>query len=447
MAAAAAGVALGMTLLSGGALLLYTDEGVLGSAGFLIALALGSVAAGVWVGAPDGPAPSHRRTVGRWMLAIGALVVASFTAMIWLRYPALQVSLLGPPLALVLLMAEPAYAIGALMAALEARQRAGQRTGQARPGGLATWVAAEGRVVVEGPAERPVGRGMAVPALLGTAAGVLAAGFWLVPALPPGPVFLAAALLLAAAGTLEMRSGPHDAPPAASARTEGVVLITGVGGRGQVGYGLARTLLEGGARVVIAGRSEEVDAHAAELGDDCVAVRADLATEAGAAQAVEAARSRWGRLDTVVNAVGGLRVISPLAETTPAEWDDELTRNARTAFLVSRAALPLLRESRGSVVNFASPAVAEPVKRLGAYTAGKSAVVALTRTLAAEESANGVRVNAIAPGMIDTDSNRASAADPDAVAWVSQEEVAAAVMALAGGAGGINGAVVRVEGG
>lgn len=221
-----------------------------------------------------------------------------------------------------------------------------------------------------------------------------------------------------------------------------VVLITGVGRVGQVGDALARAFHARGARLVLVGRSEEVETRATELGGDTVAVRADLETPEGAEAAVDAARTRWGRLDTVVNAVGGLRVVKPLAETTPEEWSAEIDRNARTAFLVSRAALPLLRESRGSIVNFASPAGERAVARLGAYSAGKAGVVALTRAMALEERANGVRVNAVAPGLIDTADNRA-AAEEGAAAWVSRDAIAEAVLFLAG-AQGVSGEILYV---
>lgn len=139
--------------------------------------------------------------------------------------------------------------------------------------------------------------------------------------------------------------------------------------------------------------------------------------------------------------------MKPLAETTPEEWEREVQRNARTAFLVSRAALPLLRASRGAIVNFASPAAIRAVANLGAYSAAKAGVAALTRAMAAEEAANGVRVNAVAPGMIDTEQNRAAVPDPDALKWVTREQIAEVVLFLASGAAsGITGEVVAVVG-
>ncbi len=114
---------------------------------------------------------------------------------------------------------------------------------------------------------------------------------------------------------------------------------------------------------------------------------------------------------------------------------------------MSRAALPLLRESGGAIVNFASPAGLRAVKGMAAYSAGKAGVVALTRALAKEEKAHGVRVNAIAPGMIDTAQNRESVDDPESADWVTREQVVAVTLFLAGERGsGINGETVSVMG-
>lgn len=427
VAALGAGLALGTSGMAGGALLLYVGERFLSSAGFLLALGLASLAAGMWVRAPDRSA-THHRLPGRWIFAVVALVIASFVATLWLASPAFQTSLVGPPVAVVFLLAEPLYAMGALLAGLEARtldlvgwrwhgvpQAAGHRTG------------------------------VAAPALLGTAAGVLVTAVWLIPTWPPGPVLIGAALLLTVVGSVEMGMGEskeaHMSKP--------VVIVTGVSAPGQVGFAVARAFAERGARLVVTGRSEEVESRARELGREVVAVMADLAEAEGAARVVAAARERWGRVDALINVAGGLTVTKPLAETAPGEWHREQESNATTAFLVTRAALPLLRQSRGAVVNFASPAASRPVPGLGAYSVAKAGVVALTRALALEEGGRGVRVNVVAPGVVDTESNR-SALENEALAGrelVTMDEVVEVVLFLSSGAAsGINGEVVHVKG-
>lgn len=422
-----AGLVLGAGSLSAGALLLYAGRGFLSSAGSLIALALLATAAGLWVGAPDGPAPGHRRVLGRWTFAILAMVIASFVATFWLQSPLAQTTQWGGPLAMVLLLAEPAYAIGALLAGLEARRR--------------HWLADRWYAV------RPTGgraAGVAVPAAVGAAVGVALAASWLIPAFPPGPVFLGLALILTTAGSLEMG---FTADPEEATMSDPVVIVTGVGEPGQVGYAVASAFVGRGYRVVVAGRDPAIADRARALGDGVVGIAADLAEADGAAAVVGAARERWGRLDALVNVAGGLHVMKSVGETSPEEWARELESNATTAFLMSRAALPLLRESRGAVVNFASPAGVRAVPRMAAYSAGKAGVVALTRSLAQEERGGGVRVNAIAPGIIDTAQNRDQMAGSDRESWVSMERVVDVVLFLASEAGsGVNGETVGVTG-
>ncbi len=418
LAASVAGLVLGASSFSAIALLLYSGSGFLDSVGSLVALGLLSLAAGLWVGAPGGLAPGPHRALGRWMFAVAALVIASFVASFWLGSPAAQTMRWGGPLAMVFLLAEPVYALGALLAGMGARSREG-------------W--SGGRSV-----------GVAVPAVVGAALGAALAASWLIPTFPPGPVFLGLALILTTAGSLEMGMAADSEEETMAER---VVLVTGVGSEGQVGYAVARAFAERGARVVVVGRGDGIEERARSLGPDVVGVAADLATADGAAAAVDAARGRWGRLDVLVNVAGGLHVVKPVSETTPEEWQSEVESNATTAFLVSRAALPLLRESRGAVINFASPAGERAVARMAAYSAGKAAVVALTRSLAKEEKGSGVRVNAIAPGMIDTAQNRASMPDADREDWVALDEVVDVVLFLADGASaGVNGETVSVLG-
>jgi NAD(P)-dependent dehydrogenase (short-subunit alcohol dehydrogenase family) len=427
VAAFGAGLALGAGGLAAGALLLYGDDGFLATAGLLMAFAVGSVAGGLWVGAPDRPAPGHRRILGRWMFAIAAMVVASFVATFWLRSPEIQASRWGPPVAVVLLLAEPAYAIGALLAGLEARRRA--------------WLGARWFAVRSAGGAGP--GGVAVPALLGVAVGVALAAGWLVPAFPPGPVFLGLALLLTLAGSLEMGLATE---PKEGIMSDRVVIVTGVGGRGQVGFAVAEAFVEQGARVVVTGRTEKVEGHARELGDDVVGVVADLADPDGAAAVVDAVRERWGRLDVLVNVAGGLHVMKPVADTSPDEWQREVDANVRTAFLMTRAALPLLRDSQGAIVNFASPSGLRATSGMAAYNAGKAGVVALTRSTALEEKDNGVRVNAVAPGVVNTEQNKDEMGE-DAMKWVRREEIVRTVLFLAGdGGSGVNGETVRVMG-
>lgn len=302
---------------------------------------------------------------------------------------------------------------------------------------------------------RADGAALTAVVLAGAGAGVLAAATILIPQLAAWTIFFGSAAALTLVGIWEGRA------PATQEREESmdgpmggnVVLVTGVGAPGQMGYALAQAFQAAGWQVAITGRSAELeDTHAnarmlAGLGSQVLGVAGDLTRDDHAARIVEAVRARFDRLDVLVNAAGGLSVIKPLVETTTQEWEREVARNAETAFVMSRAALPLLRERRGAIVNFASPAGFRAAARLGAYSAGKAAVVALTRALALEEKQNGVRVNAVAPGMIDTEANREAVEDPAKVAWVTREEIARVVLFLASEASsGISGETIPVLG-
>jgi NAD(P)-dependent dehydrogenase (short-subunit alcohol dehydrogenase family) len=266
----------------------------------------------------------------------------------------------------------------------------------------------------------------------------------MIPRLDAWGVFFAVALLLVPSAIFPISRDEESMTESAGAMRDRVVAVTGVGSTGQLGFAVASKFFAAGARLVVAGHSDAVRGLADQIGprERVVGVRADLTTTDGVA-AVVAAASSFGRLDALINIAGGLTVMSSIEDTTSEKFRHEMGINAETVLLMSRAVLPLLRASRGSIVNFTSPAGEHALPSMGAYSAAKAAVIALTQSLAAEEAANGVRVNAIAPGMIDTDQNRFSAG-ADAK-FVKREQVADAVMFLVSdAASGISGEVVHV---
>jgi NAD(P)-dependent dehydrogenase (short-subunit alcohol dehydrogenase family) len=400
------GATLGAAIETGAAVLLYTARGFLGTAGFLIALSLAALALGLWVGAESAPAPR------RWLGVIIAFASAGIFAAIWRSEPTPSVAGWSGALAALFLLAWPAYTSGALFTSLA------QRT-----------------------------RSLGAAALFGGAAGILSAALLLIPRLPPSVIFVGAALVLTAVALWDARQTHHEHLNGTAAMTNKVALVTGVGHQGQVGYVVAQRMLAAGARVCITDVTPRVLELASQLGESAFGVQADLTDESAVSKLIDAVRERFGKLDVVVNVAGGLSVIKPLADTQSDEWRRELQRNAETVFTVTRTALPMLRTARGSVINFASPAALRAQPQLGAYSAAKAAVVALTRALAIEEKENGVRVNAIAPGMIDTEQNRKSVPDPDKVAWVSRDQIADVVLFLAGdAAGAVTGETIQVLG-
>jgi NAD(P)-dependent dehydrogenase (short-subunit alcohol dehydrogenase family) len=175
-------------------------------------------------------------------------------------------------------------------------------------------------------------------------------------------------------------------------------LVTG--GSSGIGLAIARMLGDEGYDLTLASRRpERVQAAAEELG--AVAVAADVGDAEDCARVVAEHRERFGRLDVLVNSAG--IGIGGTVEDLPAKHLDlQLGVNLRGLFLVTQAAIPLLRESHGLIVNLASIAGTLPTPGLAAYGATKAAVISLTRSLNEELDGDGVRAIAICPGFVDT---------------------------------------------
>lgn len=182
-----------------------------------------------------------------------------------------------------------------------------------------------------------------------------------------------------------------------------VALITG--GRGGIGRAIVARFLREGARVYAADLSEEGSLKAHD-DDGSVFVKLDVSREADAIAAMEQVGEEAGRLDILVNAAG-IEIEKTIEHTTLEEWNRSFAVNATGTFLTSKYALPLLRNSAqgglsASIINFGSydGFIADP--GLAAYCATKGAVHALTRAMACDHGPEGIRVNAICPGYIDT---------------------------------------------
>lgn len=231
------------------------------------------------------------------------------------------------------------------------------------------------------------------------------------------------------------------------------------GGTSGVGLATARLLCDGGARVVVTGRSDRtVDAARAELGTGAVAVRSD----AGSAEDLDAlarrVRDEVGRLDLVfLNA--GITRHGPLGQMPPSVFDEVVGVNARGPLLGVQKFAPLVKRG-GSIVLTSSYAADHGYAGLGAYAASKAVVRSLTRTFARELISQEVRVNAVTLGPIDTDfaeknlgPERARGArerlrsDNPMGRFGRPEEVARAVLFLAAEATYTTGAELCVDGG
>ena len=181
-----------------------------------------------------------------------------------------------------------------------------------------------------------------------------------------------------------------------------VAIVTG-GGSG-IGKTIAEQLVGHGARVVIAGRkAKRLDAAARSIGADCIAFPADVRDPAQAAALIDKAVEAFGRLDVVINNAGkGWHAL--LKDMAPEVWQNDFALNAHAAFYCAQAAFPHLKAGgNGAIVNISSLAGQHGSLGVGAYSAAKAAVQMFTRVAAAEWGPHGIRVNAVAPGMIATE--------------------------------------------
>lgn len=191
--------------------------------------------------------------------------------------------------------------------------------------------------------------------------------------------------------------------------TRGAALVTG--GSSGIGFAIARMLQDEGFELtLVSRRAEKVGTAAAELG--AAAVAANMAEAEDCARVVAEHRDRFGRLDVLVNSAG-VGVGGRVADLPLKSLDLQLDVNLRGLFLVTQRAIPLLRESRGWIVNLASIAGTVPTPGLAAYGATKAAVIALTRSLNDELEADGVRAVALCPGFVDTPMAQWSGLEPE----------------------------------
>lgn len=233
-----------------------------------------------------------------------------------------------------------------------------------------------------------------------------------------------------------------------------VAVVTG--GASGIGAATARLLQTRGARVAVMDRSTD------GAPDGVMALRCDLTDASGVNEAVTTVVGELGGLDIVVNNAG-IGAVGDVAQNDDAEWARVLDVNVIGIARVTRAALPHLRHSpHAAVVNTCSAVAFVGVKQRALYSASKGAVLALTLAMAADHAAEGIRVNAVAPGTADTPwvARLLSAAeDPNAAAealrqrqplgrLVTADEVAHAIASLASpSAASTTGTVLRVDGG
>jgi NAD(P)-dependent dehydrogenase (short-subunit alcohol dehydrogenase family) len=240
-----------------------------------------------------------------------------------------------------------------------------------------------------------------------------------------------------------------------------VALVTGAG-RG-LGFAIAKALHQAGAIVAVNDRTAEIcETAIARLGGGkrLIAAPADLASADGPARAVAQA-AYGGRLDFLINNAA-VNVEKPIAATDDAHWDLHLNVILRASFLTVQAALLYLRQGRGCIVNIASELGLHAIANNVAYVSAKHGLVAMTKAMAIELAADGVRANALCPGTMDTELMQDCArdsGDPDAYyaafnryhpigRLATPDEIASFVLCLLSPAAGyMTGSAIAIDGG
>ena len=219
----------------------------------------------------------------------------------------------------------------------------------------------------------------------------------------------------------------------------GIVAVTGAAGA------LGRKTVE----ILGAAGWTVVGIDLGEVAADSVALAlggVDLTDEAAMSGAAARISVALGQLDGLVNIAGGF-AWETVADGSVATWDRLYAMNVRTALIASRALLPMITASRGAIVNIGAAAATKAAAGMGAYAASKSGVARLTEALAEEVKAQGVRVNAILPSILDTPANRADMPDADFGNWVTPTQLAGvAAFLLSPAADAITGALIPVTG-
>src|SRR5213083_950615 len=203
-----------------------------------------------------------------------------------------------------------------------------------------------------------------------------------------------------------------------------IAIVTGAG-RG-IGRATALELAQMGADIVVAELDREGAEHTAAevkgLGRRDSVVRTDVTSRNDLKAMAERARAELGRIDILVNNAGIYRAALPL-DVTEEHWDAIMTVNARAVFFASQAVLPvMISQRRGAIVNLASMAGKIGSPNNLPYNVSKAAVVSLTKSLALAHAKEGIRVNCVCPGFVETDMWTRVARDQGAVMGISAEE-------------------------
>lgn len=229
-----------------------------------------------------------------------------------------------------------------------------------------------------------------------------------------------------------------------------VVMVGGASGN--LGQATARAFHAAGANLVLLDHSSDrlpgLFPEIAASEEHLLLGSVDATDPGSAAAAVQKALDRFGRIDILANTIGGYRAGTPVHETPLEKLDFMLNLNTRSAFILSQAVVPsMLDRGSGKIVHTAARGGLSGGRNAAAYSMSKSAVIRLVESLAAELRHDGINVNCVLPGTIDTPQNRKDMPKADHSRWVPPEAIADVVLFLTSNAArAVNGAAVPVYG-
>ncbi len=218
------------------------------------------------------------------------------------------------------------------------------------------------------------------------------------------------------------------------------------GSNGHLGRATVSRFLELGATIfAVTGHSTGNEAGS---GPGLHWLTSDAASESSVRETWTSIRQRAGRVDVLINLIGGIYPWSRVEDVSLASWEQTINVNLTTAFLNMKEALRIMvSQGSGKIINVGSLAGIHGRSFAGPYGAAKAALINLTQTAADENKKNNIQINAIVPGIIDTPVNRRDMPDADFSDWVAPETVAGVLAFLASGASdGITGSVIKVTG-
>jgi len=229
-----------------------------------------------------------------------------------------------------------------------------------------------------------------------------------------------------------------------------IVMVSGASGN--LGVVLAQTFQASGAKLALVDRGEDrlrvAFPDLVGLPDYLLVNCADLMDEGAVEASVSGAIQHFGRIDVLVNTVGGFRAGMMLHETPIETWDFLLNLNARSVFIACHKVIPrMLNQGSGKIVNLAARPGIEGQAGMAAYSASKSAVIRLTESMAAELKNHGINVNCVIPGTIDTPQNRETMPNADYSTWVTPKSLSDVILFLSSEAArDVHGAALPVYG-